>query len=162
MKKNTIAKDTVRITLITLVAGFALGLVNEITNEPIAQQEAKAKAEACKAVFEKYDVHGVVHMTGGGFYENIPRIIPDGLGAEIEVGTWEVPEIFKYIKKCGNIEAKEMFSTFNMGVGMLLTVAPADAEGVMSVLRAVGEKPSIIGKISAKEGISIIKDGEVL
>lgn len=118
--------------------------------------------KACKAVFEKYDVHGVVHMTGGGFYENIPRIIPDGLGAEIEVGTWEVPKIFKYIKECGNIEAKEMFSTFNMGVGMLLAVDPADAQGVMSALKSVGEKPSVIGKISAKEGISIIKDGEVL
>ncbi len=122
----------------------------------------KIYVKACKAVFERYDVHGAVHMTGGGFYENIPRIIPDGLGAEIEVGTWEVPAVFKYIKERGNIEAKEMFSTFNMGVGMILTVSPEDAEGVMSALTAAGEKPSIIGKISSKEGISIIKDGEVL
>ena len=56
--------------------------------------------KACKALFGKFDIHGIVHMTGGGFYENIPRILPDGLGAEIETGSWEVPEIFKYIKKC--------------------------------------------------------------
>ena len=118
--------------------------------------------KACKALFGKYDIHGIVHMTGGGFYENIPRIIPEGLGAEIETGTWEVPEIFRYIKKCGNIDAKEMFSTFNMGIGMIFAVSPVDAEGVMAVLAAAGEKPNIIGKISAKEGISIINDGKVL
>ena len=118
--------------------------------------------KACKALFGKFDIHGIVHMTGGGFYENIPRILPDGLGAEIETGSWEVPEIFKYIKKCGNVDAKEMFSTFNMGIGMILTVDPADAGGVMDTLTAAGEKPSVIGKISSKEGVSIIKDGEIL
>ena len=118
--------------------------------------------KACKALFGKFDIHGIVHMTGGGFYENIPRILPNGLGAEIETGSWEVPEIFKYIKKCGNVDAKEMFSTFNMGIGMILTVDPADAGGVMDTLTAAGEKPSVIGKISSKEGVSIIKDGEIL
>lgn len=118
--------------------------------------------KACKAVFEKFDVHGVVHMTGGGFYENIPRIIPAGLGAEIETGTWEVPAIFNYIQKCGNIDLKEMFSTFNMGVGMIITVDPADAEGVIEALTEAGEKPAVIGKISTTEGISISHEGAVL
>ncbi len=118
--------------------------------------------KACKAIFGKYDIHGIVHMTGGGFYENIPRILPDGLGAEIETGTWKVPYIFKYIKECGNVEAREMFSTFNMGIGMILIIDPADADGVMAALSAVGERPAVIGKISKKEGISIYKDGKVL
>ena len=122
----------------------------------------KIYVKACKAVFGKYDVHGVVHITGGGFYENIPRIIPQGLGAEIEAGTWEVPEIFRYIKKCGNVEAKEMFSTFNMGVGMIMVVDQKDAEGVMALLQASGEKPSVIGKITAEEGVKIIREGEAL
>lgn len=122
----------------------------------------KIYVKACKAVFGKYDVHGVVHITGGGFYENIPRIIPQGLGAEIEAGSWEVPEIFRYIKKCGNVEAKEMFSTFNMGVGMIMVVDQKDAEGVMALLQASGEKPSVIGKITAEEGVKIIREGEAL
>ena len=122
----------------------------------------KIYVKACKAVFGKYDVHGVVHITGGGFYENIPRIIPQGLGAEIEAGSWEVPEIFRYIEKCGNVEAKEMFSTFNMGVGMIMVVDQKDAEGVMALLQASGEKPSVIGKITAEEGVKIIREGEAL
>lgn len=122
----------------------------------------KIYVKACKAVFGKYDIHGVVHITGGGFYENIPRIIPEGLGAEIQMGTWEVPEIFRYIKKCGNVDAREMFSTFNMGIGMIMAVDPKDAEGVMALLQASGEKPSMIGKITAKEGIEIINGDQIL
>lgn len=122
----------------------------------------KIYVKACKAVFGKYDIHGVVHITGGGFYENIPRIIPEGLGAEIQTGTWEVPEIFRYIKKCGNVDAREMFSTFNMGIGMIMAVDPKDAEGVMALLQASGEKPSMIGKITAKEGIEIINGDQIL
>ena len=118
--------------------------------------------KACKAVFGKYDIHGVVHITGGGFYENIPRIIPEGLGAEIRTGKWEVPEIFRYIKKCGNVDAREMFSTFNMGIGMIMVVDPKDAEGVTALLQASGEKPSVIGKITAKEGIEIINGDQIL
>ena len=115
-----------------------------------------------KAVFEKYTVNGVVHITGGGFYENIPRILPDGLCAEITTGTWKVLPIFKYIKKCGNIEPREMFSTFNMGIGMMMVVDEKDAEGVMSILKAEGEDPSIIGRIVKGEGVTVIHDGKAL
>jgi len=122
----------------------------------------KIYVKACKAVFNKYDIKGIVHITGGGFYENIPRIIPEGLGVEIEAGTWEVLPIFRYIQKCGNIEEKEMFSTFNMGIGMMFVVDAADADGVVNALTAAGEKPSVIGKIVKGEGVKIFKDGEVL
>ncbi|MDD6255291.1 MAG: phosphoribosylformylglycinamidine cyclo-ligase [Eubacteriales bacterium] len=100
-----------------------------------------------KAVFEKYDVHGVVHITGGGFYENIPRIIPDGLCAEIVRGSWEILPVFDYIQSKGGIETKEMFSTFNMGIGMMFVVDKNDVPGVMGVLAENGEFPSVIGKI---------------
>ena len=100
-----------------------------------------------KAVFSKYDVHGVVHITGGGFYENIPRIIPDGLCAEIVKGTWEILPVFDYIQEKGGIETKEMFSTFTMGIGMMFVVDQNDVPGVMSVLAESGEFPSVIGKI---------------
>lgn len=100
-----------------------------------------------KAVFEKYDVHGVVHITGGGFYENIPRIIPDGLCAEIVRGSWEILPVFDYIQSKGGIETKEMFSTFNMGIGMMFVIDKNDVPGVMGVLAENGEFPSVIGKI---------------
>lgn len=117
----------------------------------------------CKAVFKKYDVNGVVHITGGGFYENIPRIIPKGLGVDIELGSWNVLPIFKYIQKCADIDEREMFSTFNMGIGMMLVVDEKIASGVMSVLIANGENPSIIGRITDNEGIHIRrKDGTEL
>ena len=118
--------------------------------------------KSCKAVFGKFDVHGVVHMTGGGFYENIPRILPDGLAAEITMGSWEILPIFHYIQDCGDIETKEMFSTFNMGVGMLMAVSPEDADGVLKTLESAGELPFVIGRIVKGEGVRILKDGEEL
>lgn len=118
--------------------------------------------KACKAVFEKYDVHGVVHITGGGFYENIPRILPEGLRAEITGGTWEILPIFKYMQDCGDIETKEMFSTFNMGIGMMMAVSEKDAQGVLHVLEEAGEKPVIVGKIGRGEGVAIFEDGKEL
>ena len=107
----------------------------------------KIYAAACNAVLPKYDVKGIVHITGGGFFENIPRILPEGLAAKIKVGTWKVPPIFPYIKKCGNIDKIEMFSTFNMGVGMMMIASAKDADAAVKDLRAAGETADIIGQI---------------
>ncbi len=116
----------------------------------------------CLSVLEKFDVRGIVHITGGGFYENIPRILPAGLGAEIDADSWETPPVFIYMQEKGNIEAREMFSTFNMGIGMMLVVDEADAKGVMKLLFSKGEKPYIIGKIIKGEGVNIIRNGEII
>lgn len=107
----------------------------------------KIYANACNAVLPKFDVNGIVHITGGGFYENIPRILPEGLAAKITMGTWEVPAIFPYIQKCGNIETKEMYSTFNMGAGMMMFVDAKDADAVVKALRDAGETANIIGQV---------------
>ena len=107
----------------------------------------KIYANACNAVLPKFDVNGIVHITGGGFYENIPRILPEGLAAKITLGTWEVPAIFPYIQKCGNIETKEMYSTYNMGAGMMMFVDAKDADAVVAALRAAGETANIIGEV---------------
>ena len=104
-----------------------------------------------KAVFDQFDVHGIVHVTGGGFYENIPRILPEGLCAEIVTGSWEIPPIFDYIQKQGGIETKEMYSTFNMGIGMMFVVDEEDAPGIMGALAEAGEHPSTIGRIVKEE-----------
>ncbi|WP_037373334.1 phosphoribosylformylglycinamidine cyclo-ligase [Anaerovorax odorimutans] len=115
----------------------------------------KIYTKACNSVLSKVNVNGIIHITGGGFFENIPRIIPKGLGTEINVGSWDVLPIFKYIKTCGNIDKEEMFSTFNMGVGMIMVVDESKAEEVMEILSEAGERASIIGKIVQGEGVSL-------
>ena len=99
------------------------------------------------ALFKEVEVKGVSHITGGGFYENIPRSIPDGLGASIEKAAVKVLPIFNLIAKAGNVPEHDMFNTFNMGVGMSVIVAAVDAEKAVQVLKDAGEEPYIIGKI---------------
>ena len=103
------------------------------------------------ALFEAVKVKGVSHITGGGFYENIPRSIPQGLGARIEKSAVRVLPIFDLIAKKGNIPQRDMFNTFNMGVGMSVVVAAEDADKALQVLRANGEDAYIIGSIVESE-----------
>ena len=109
------------------------------------------------ALFEQVKVKGVSHITGGGFYENIPRSIPDGLGAVVDKSAVKILPIFKLIQKEGNICERDMFNTFNMGVGMSVIVAKEDAEKAMEILKANGEEPYIIGYIQKSEDKIIIK-----
>lgn len=103
------------------------------------------------ALFEQVQVKGVSHITGGGFYENIPRAIPDGLGAKIDKSAIRVLPIFDLIAKTGNIPERDMFNTYNMGVGMSVVVAKKDAERTLEILRANGEDAYVIGEIVASE-----------
>ena len=103
------------------------------------------------ALLEQVKVKGISHITGGGFYENIPRSIPDGLGAVIDRSAVKVLPIFDLIAKTGNISKRDMFNTFNMGVGMSIVVAPEDADKALEVLKANGEDAYVIGKIEKSE-----------
>lgn len=108
------------------------------------------------ALLEQVKVKGISHITGGGFYENIPRSIPDGLGAVIERKAVRVLPIFDLIAKEGNISERDMFNTFNMGVGMSIVVAREDAEKTVEILKANGEDAYVIGKIeNSKDKITI-------
>ncbi len=104
------------------------------------------------AVMEKFDVHGVAHVTGGGFIENIPRMIPQGLKAVVQKGTWPVLPIFNLLQELGEVVEKDMYNTFNMGIGMVMAVDAASASGVVSALEAAGEKAYVIGRIAEGEG----------
>lgn len=106
-------------------------------------------------LLQKYDIKGLSHITGGGFYENIPRMMPKGVGAAIDYGTWEIPAIFTFIQEKGNISLKDMFSTFNMGIGMAMVVAEKDADAVMTDLKELGEKAFVIGRVTSEEGVMI-------
>ena len=103
------------------------------------------------ALLEKIKVKGISHITGGGFYENIPRSIPDSLGAKIDRSAIKVLPIFDLIAKTGNICERDMFNTFNMGVGMSIVVSRDDADEALNILGTAGEKPYIIGEIVSSE-----------
>jgi phosphoribosylformylglycinamidine cyclo-ligase len=108
------------------------------------------------ALFEKITVKAVSHITGGGFYENIPRSIPDGFGAKIEKSAIKTLPIFEMIAKAGKIPERDMFNTFNMGVGMSAVVAKEDADKALKILKENGENAYIIGEIiSSDEKITI-------
>lgn len=115
----------------------------------------KIYANACDAVFEACDVNGIVHITGGGFYENIPRIIPEGLGVGIRLGSWQISPVFEYIRKTGNIELKEMFSTYNMGIGMMMVVDAEQKDTALAALERAGETAAVIGEIIKGQGVVI-------
>ena len=108
------------------------------------------------ALLEKANVKAISHITGGGFYENIPRSIPDGFGAQIERSKVKVLPIFDMIAKAGNIEERDMFNTFNMGVGMSIIVDKNDADLAVQVLKDAGEDAYIMGEVvKSEEKVSI-------
>ncbi|MDE6578060.1 MAG: phosphoribosylformylglycinamidine cyclo-ligase [Muribaculaceae bacterium] len=106
-------------------------------------------------VLDKVDVHGIAHITGGGFDENIPRILKEGQGVEIEEGSWEILPVFHLLEKYGKIPHREMFNIYNMGIGMVLAVDEKDAPEVIEILTRAGEKASVIGRIVEGSGVTI-------
>lgn len=96
-------------------------------------------------------IKGCSHITGGGFYENIPRMLPDGITAVVKKDSYEIPAIFKLMQKKGNLEEKMMYNTYNMGLGMILAVDPADEQKTLAALAAAGEKAYAVGSCKAGE-----------
>ena len=98
-------------------------------------------------------VHGIAHITGGGLTENLPRVFPADLGAEIDLGAWPLPPVFRWLAEAGGLEPSEMLKTFNAGIGMVLVVAPERAEMLERVLREAGETVFRIGDVTAGAGV---------
>ena len=108
------------------------------------------------SLLEQVNVHGISHITGGGFYENLPRCLPEGTAAKICRADVKIPPIFDLIAKEGNVPERDMFNTFNMGVGMAIVVAAEDADSALSILREAGEDAYVIGEVVAgDEGVII-------
>ena len=113
--------------------------------------------KALKSVKEAgVTIKGCSHITGGGFYENIPRMLPDGIGAKIDRNSYEIPAIFGLLQKTGNITDQMMYNTYNMGVGMVLAVNPSDVDKTMEALKNAGETAYVIGETVAGEKEAII------
>ena len=102
----------------------------------------------------------MAHITGGGFIENIPRMSPDGVNVDIEYGSWPILPIFKLMQEKA-ISNKDMFTTFNMGIGMVLVVKEQDADGVLQYLRSAGEEAYVIGRVTEGERIVTFTGAEV-
>lgn len=108
-------------------------------------------------VIRQVDVHGVAHITGGGFDENIPRIFMPGQGFSIEEGSWEILPVFRFLESKGQIPHREMFNIFNMGIGMVLAVSEKDAEKALEILDHCREKAQVIGRVHVGENIIVSK-----
>ncbi|MCM1301577.1 MAG: phosphoribosylformylglycinamidine cyclo-ligase [Alistipes senegalensis] len=106
-------------------------------------------------VVRRCNVHGISHITGGGFDENIPRILREGQGIEIDEGSWEILPVFRFLEKYGRVPHREMFNIFNMGIGMVIALDAAEAQQAIDLLTAAGERASVIGRITDKPGVVI-------
>lgn len=100
-------------------------------------------------LIEQIDVHGIVHITGGGFWENIPRVLPDNTQVTIDESSWQWPVVFDWLQQAGNVSRHEMYRTFNCGVGLIIIVDPKDAPNALSLLNKSGETAWIIGKVQS-------------
>ncbi|MDO5688089.1 MAG: phosphoribosylformylglycinamidine cyclo-ligase [Pseudoscardovia radai] len=137
-------------------AGYAIDAkLPELGDKTLGEtllEPTKIYVKTLKPLFKAGVVKGVAHITGGGFIENIPRMIPDGLAASITLGTWPVLPIFDVIEKAGSVDHMEMYNIFNMGIGMVLAIDPARLDETMSLLSEHDEKAYVIGSIEKQAG----------
>jgi len=115
--------------------------------------------KACLPLIEKFEIRGMVHITGGGFYENIPRVLPEGCGVEVNTQAWPKPPIFELLQQWGNVANSEMYRTFNMGIGMILVVPQAEVVAIQEDLTSRGEISYVIGHVTAGPKVAVLKGG---
>lgn len=131
-----------------LPAPFAEGPIGEALLAP-----TRLYVKPALAAVRAGGVHGLAHITGGGITENLPRVLPDGLGAEVDLSSWSLPGVFAWLAQEGGIETSELLKTFNAGIGMVLVVDPDRVEDLTSCLQDAGETVFRIGQVSAGEGV---------
>jgi phosphoribosylformylglycinamidine cyclo-ligase len=128
---------------------FGAGTVGEALLAP-----TRLYVKPAMAAIRAGGVHGLAHITGGGLTENLPRVLPEGLGAEIDLGTWALPPVFQWLAKTAGLSEPELLKTFNSGIGMIAVVAADRAEALAEVLRGAGETVSVIGRIVPGAGVT--------
>ena len=111
---------------------------------------------AALAAIRAGGVHALAHITGGGITENLPRVLPDGLGALVDLDDWDLPPVFRWLAETGGIAPAELLKTFNCGIGMVLAVAPGQVAAVRAALEAEGEDVRQIGRVQAGDGVSFL------
>ncbi|MNJ55614.1 Phosphoribosylformylglycinamidine cyclo-ligase [compost metagenome] len=132
--------------------GYSLqDTVPELNNEVLGQvllTPTKLYVKPVLSLLEQVNVKGMAHITGGGFIENIPRVLPENVNVNVEYGSWPVLPIFSLLQQKGNVSNKDMFTTFNMGIGLVIVVSEQDAKQALSALGEAGETPYVIGKVT--------------
>jgi phosphoribosylformylglycinamidine cyclo-ligase len=132
------------------------GKLGDVLLEP-----TKIYVKTVLALLNEIDIKGMAHITGGGFLENIPRVLPEGVNALIEYGSWPILPIFSLMQKAGSISNKDMFRTFNMGIGMVLVVPEAQAEQTVRLAESLGERAYRIGTVTPGEQIVTFNGADV-
>lgn len=137
-----------------LIAGYEeLGKVGDALLEP-----TKIYAKPVLQMHKELDVHSMGHITGGGFFENLPRMLPEGFSAEVNLGSWDVLPVFKMLKEKGQLTDKDLYSVFNMGIGFVVAVPVAEADKAIQIATEHGEKAFKIGRVLTGEGITFTGD----
>ena len=132
-----------------VVEGYeALGKIGEALLTP-----TKLYAKPVMEMLKEADVHGMAHVTGGGFYENLPRMMPESLATEVDLGTWPVLPIFEFLKDKGKLEDKDLYNVFNMGIGFVIAVKAQEADKIIAIAEKHGEKAYTIGRVVKGEGV---------
>jgi phosphoribosylformylglycinamidine cyclo-ligase len=103
-------------------------------------------------LLKDFKINGIAHITGGGLIDNVPRVLPKGCKARFRLGSWEMPPVFPLLQQAGNVEQVEMYRTFNMGLGMILSVNEAEVDDILSRLQGLGEKAWLVGEIALRNG----------
>ncbi len=138
---------------------YNLNQIYHPLQEPLGEvllSPTKIYVKSVLSVLEKHVINGIVHISGGGFDENIPRVLSDDLGVVINKDSFEILEVFQFLKTVGNLDEREMFNVFNMGIGMMLIVDEEVVEDVMKILSNNGEKAYLIGDVVDEVGVRII------
>ncbi|WP_371154203.1 phosphoribosylformylglycinamidine cyclo-ligase [Jannaschia sp. 2305UL9-9] len=135
-------------------APFADGTLAEVLLTP-----TRLYVRSVLAAIRAGGVHALAHITGGGLTENLPRVLPDGMGARIDLGAWDLPPVFAWLAKAGGIAEAEMLKTFNSGIGMVVVVAADKAEAQIALLREQGEDVCVLGHVTDQTGITY--DGQL-
>ncbi|MEC9062732.1 MAG: AIR synthase-related protein, partial [Pseudomonadota bacterium] len=127
----------------------------DLNGKPIIDQllePTRIYVKSVLALLEDVQVSAISHITGGGFWENIPRVLPDDAKVVIDESTWEWPAIFSWLQENGNVTRHEMYRTFNCGVGLVIVVDEKDTDEALNILKQHGENAWVIGDIAAKDG----------
>lgn len=127
-------------------------LAIELEGKPLADHllaPTKIYVKSVLKLIEEHDIHAIAHLTGGGFWENIPRVLPEGTQAVIDESSWQWPAVFNWLQQTGNVSRHEMYRTFNCGVGMIIALPAVEADAAIALMKANGEKAWKIGTIAA-------------
>ncbi len=116
----------------------------------------KSYLHPVSAVMKKIDIHGMAHITGGGLYDNVPRVLPENVDARFDRSTWKTPPIFQFIEEAGKVDHEEMYRVFNMGIGYVLMVAKKDADQTLKILKANKQRAIVVGEVVLGSGKSIL------